>query len=329
MNTHDELREAVGFLFEEGLPIGTELYFVMKDRSLRKVSMGESLELALTNRILTTVREEIIEDDKKVFGPMSEADERNKVLCYYDLGDLPAELSFLVEAATKPVDTKFHLIKDGLANIFGIIYRFGIDGKSVTLFKLHKGFDTITRGSRTILMVPIPSNDRMERLESTAVKLTGNFDLMLVNGHLIVTSIGVMESTFKVDQLIRDKAAQKLKAIEESGILKDVTKLSGALQNLPVARKLNKASRTSTVLQLEKSVITRFVEGHLTLSEDLSIDKATHKIEIKTNKHVKVFLQLLDDDFLRSELTGEEYEALLKNRLDRKKKTKGKSAPKR
>jgi hypothetical protein len=152
---------------------------------------------------------------------------------------------------------------------------------------------------------------------------------MLVNGHLIVTSIGVMESTFKVDQLIRDKAAQKLKAIEESGILKDVTKLSGALQNLPVARKLNKASRTSTVLQLEKSVITGFVKGHVTLSEDLTIDKATHQIEIKTNKHVKVFLQLLDDDFLRSELTGEEYEALLKNRLDRKKKAKGKPAPKR
>ncbi len=98
-------------------------------------------------------------------------------------------------------------------------------------------------------------------------------------------------------------------------------------KNLPVARKLNKASRTSTVLQLEKPVITGFVKGHLTLSEDLSIDAATHQIEIKTNKHVKVFLQLLDDDFLRSELTGEEYEALLKNRLDRKKKTK--SAPKR
>ncbi len=145
----------------------------MKDRSLRKCSWGQ-LGGALTSRILTTVREEIIEDDKKVFGPMSEADDRTKVLCYYDLGVLPAELAFLIEAATKPVVQNFHLVEDGLTNVFGITYRFGTDGKNVTMFKLHKGFDTITRGSRTILMVPVPSINRWKALESTAVRFTGN-----------------------------------------------------------------------------------------------------------------------------------------------------------
>lgn len=56
-----------------------------------------------------------------------------------------------------------------------------------------------------------------------------------------------------------------------------------------------------------------FVTNNPKLKDNFKINDEKTKFILNTNKNCDFFLKLLDDDFLKSELTQEQYEALAKN----------------
>jgi len=58
-----------------------------------------------------------------------------------------------------------------------------------------------------------------------------------------------------------------------------------------------------------------FVSSNPKLKDNIETNEDKTKFKLKTNNHCNFFIKLLDDDFLKSELTQEEYEALAKNNV--------------
>jgi hypothetical protein len=74
---------------------------------------------------------------------------------------------------------------------------------------------------------------------------------------------------------------------------------------------------SSKVIQknIPNDQLISFVTNHSKLKDNIKTNDDKNKFVLKTNKSCDYFLKLLDDDFLKSELTQEEYEAIAKNNV--------------
>ena len=93
------------------------------------------------------------------------------------------------------------------------------------------------------------------------------------------------------------------------------------LENLPSEEELesdlNEMLDVYTKLKkkIPKEQLISFVSNNPKLKDNIETSEDKTKFKLKTNNHCNFFIKLLDDDFLKSELTQEEYEALAKNNV--------------
>lgn len=89
--------------------------------------------------------------------------------------------------------------------------------------------------------------------------------------------------------------------------------------NLSSCRKLMETMSRSKVLQklkdntLNKAKIIDFATNNKHSKHNLKANRPNPKLRIETEADAKRFINLIDDDFLKSELIGEEYDSLVKD----------------
>jgi hypothetical protein len=103
--------------------------------------------------------------------------------------------------------------------------------------------------------------------------------------------------------------------IDDSGILEDVSPLKAMSLQIKYAKKIVLLKRESPVLKLPFNRIKDFVKMHPKLRNRLRFNRLETKIALDTIKSKELFLKLLDDDFLKSELTDLLYESEIKDPL--------------
>lgn len=84
---------------------------------------------------------------------------------------------------------------------------------------------------------------------------------------------------------------------------------------LTFAKKLMKATK-SPVLQVPKDELLNKVKTLDYYSKHIKIDETTKKIILSSQKDVREFLKMLNDEILKSELTGNDYESSAKEKID-------------
>ena len=91
--------------------------------------------------------------------------------------------------------------------------------------------------------------------------------------------------------------------------------LLSRVDDLRFARKLAKISKDSPVFRVPQADIIDFTKKHPFLKDKFEYTADGSQIELNTKLSQENFIKLLNDDFLRSELTKIDYESPAKNRL--------------
>ncbi len=156
------------------------------------------------------------------------------------------------------------------------------------------------------------SNKKLSLLDRDLLRLSKHFDVMLINEEIIILSRSEFEKAFEYVDAMQTAATvnidviKKTKLIEVDG-LENITSLA---QNKRTLRKLLNINPQSKILKKKPVQIARLA-GKYGVQFAVSEDKS--KLSINTKKAAVAFVELLNDDYLKSEFSGSLY------------KTKGKS----
>ena len=236
--------------------------------------------------------------------PLSGVDQREDALYYYDLAVVPEGFN-AIAAALPDSQPLFSFDGHSLSDIKSIVIKAAIVGQAFLFFKHVYPVSLVRRSN--ILMMKV--GDRLEHLDNDVLKLTSGFDVLFYDGGYYINGFKKFEKAFKFDAIeakLRDEATAKIFALN---ICED---LQAHLANgVAPARDYIRVAK-SDVLNLP---VTTILEHAANLEGKTGLKIINGKIQLTSKKSVKVFMKMLNDDYLRSELTNYDYDTLAKNKL--------------
>ena len=116
---------------------------------------------------------------------------------------------------------------------------------------------------------------------------------------------------------MKKEAIKSIEEIKKIGLVEDVQVLLDSTENISFARKLVKISENSPVIgKIPNDVIIEFCKTHPSLKDKLKYNSDNKQIRLDTKVSQTLFVQLLGDSFLRSDLTKNYYASMAKDRVD-------------
>ena len=291
------------------------VYFRLKNGEIKLVDIDNDILPHILALYKTKIRNGIIDKDDLELLNLSEADERKNVIYKYDF-DREREpfLSINTVVIGKNIN-KFSVSKDTLENIDAIIVRIGNAKENIYLYTKFYSISLIKQDRALKIYY---SDHRFKLFMDKLIQITGNFDIIRYNNEYYIKKYEILETYYHFESVIKGRTENDFERIKTLGLIENEEKLSNYLNNKTSrARKFIKVMASSKVIQnqISNDKLISFVTNHSKLKDNVKINDAGDKFVLKTNKNCDFFIKLLDDDFLKSELTEEEYEAIAKNNI--------------
>lgn len=314
MNKEELLQELNNYLGEN--VVSTTLYFVLENEqelTIKKVDVENTIQDRMTAMFVEYVRAKFTENDELSYLPLSSYDERKNVAYRYDYPTLPARLNFIETILTNPQRENFNLRDDDMTSLFGYLMVVGHETRKLSIFRRHSPIDLVRRDRRLYM---IKSNERFVSMSNDGFILDKGFDFMKIGSDLVIIKTKVLEKDFGFDKIIEAAAEEGLTAIDEKNFVDDMEALrTYADSNKPFQRKLVKA-KTSPVLNVPFEKVAEFVRQTESLTRKLRLNDTGTRFNLNSAASKKLFLKLLNDDYLHSPLTDIQYDSKAKDVLE-------------
>lgn len=316
--TITELREKLNGLYEDG--VGAVAYFILNIENqlcIRMVDIKNEFLDDLKNCYLNSLTASIMNtEDTKVeelqLLQISVADQRDHALYEYDLEDIPNELSFFQNIIVSGEQQMFSSNTDSLKNLYGYVIAIGTNQEKALLFKKH--FTTSYFSPEKFCI--FESDHRFVKLEKPMVRFDPNFEMLYVDGSIIIKKLETLEKYAGFHDIIKREATASVEIITTADIVDNADVLGDMVEDVTFARKLTKTAKGSPVLgKIPTASIVSFVKNHPKLKNKIKLSRDESKLHLDTKESKKQFLKLLNDDYLRSELTRTYYDSLAKDTL--------------
>jgi len=262
-----------------------------------------------------SLREKVSHRDALSVLNLSSSDERADAIYVYDL-EIPAELSSLEAVVTDDDIPVLDVSRINLLEIKALLVEIGNNSHQVVLYKTLAPVNVFGKSGGVFLK---KSNTRLEQIDDEFLRISSGFQMLRVNGALLIMDLETLEKSFGFHDVIKREAASGLRAIEAATIVENPEVLEELLDNIRYARKLTKVGRSSPVLSAEipNQDIIRFCQTFPSLAGRIRFNAAQDKIVLDTNVSKDLFIKLLMDDFLTSQLTRFNYASLAKDKVDK------------
>lgn len=293
---------------------GFEVYAVVKGDSnqsqMRRIAFYEreecNIRLELKKDISQAIFDGICDTN---FLPIEEL--ANDQRCFYILeqNDEYKPFSFISPTANTFKGTE-------IANTTGIIFRITKNRESVIWVYQHVWPMTIPNKSKKNVLAKalrIDNTDIFEKIKEPLLSISRKFDLLIIQNHLVFKNISLMENVFGLQIFIKARAQKVLEYFSQNSIVFNSEKIKEYME-----RGNGKLIYSKRLMRIEKS----FVFG---LSDDELKQKINEydrwqnvftfnngKIELKSFKDVENIIDLYDERFTKSPITGVEYDTDVK-----------------
>ncbi|WP_370052358.1 anti-phage protein KwaB [Neptunomonas sp.] len=310
----EELNTNLNHFIDNSADIGITVYVVMKEQEKpKKLDIKQEDLPALKNIFLDQLKNEIVKDDELSVLKLSSSDERKKVLYEYDI-EIPSELASLNDVNTSDGHELFNFQNDKVDDVTALLIEIGNDESQVVLYKTMARVNIYGRTSFFLKK----SNQRFEKIDEDFFRISSNFQLLQISGNLIVVDLNTIEKFFGFHEVIKKEAEAGIKAVEEIQLLENPETLKKLVDDMPFARKLTKIAKASPVLKAKvpNSKIIEFCKTFPNLKGKIRFNSDESKIQLDTKKSKDLFVKILMDDLLTSELTNYHYTSLAKDGVD-------------
>jgi hypothetical protein len=309
----NELKTALQPFFDNIDEIGVSVYAILKsqdDGEPRKLDIEAQALLGLKSLFMQSLREEIAERDELSVLNLSTSDERTNAIYIYDI-EVPPELATMENVSQSDNFSLLDLAQCDLSDIKALLIEIGNNIGQIVLYKTMAPVNIFGRASFFLKK----DRHRLEQINEEFLRVSAGFQLMRINGELLVIDLAAIEKSFGFHEVIIREAALGIRAIESILLIENPDVLYELLDEVKYARRFTKVARSSPVLraQVPNASIIQFCRSFPKLAGRIRFNDAGDKIVLDTKVSKDLFIKLLMDDFLTSELTNFHYESVAKD----------------
>ena len=293
-----------------------EFFFLLDSREgmkVKSVDINDTDHTELEGLFIQSVSDTLLLNDELSLISLSSADDRRNAIYKYDLDDVPVELSYLKQIIENENFESFDLNADNLSHLEGILILLGNQDAQLALYKHQYPITLLKQDSGFNLMKPKGGN-RFKKLDADILKINTKFEFIKINGQYYILDIKALERFFGFHDAVKNVAVQGLENIRITNLVVNCDVLNGRLDDISFARKLVKSAKNSPVLgKIPNEQIIFFTNSHPALRGKFKYSDDGTQLNLKTKTSQNLFLKLLNDDFLQSELTNLYYDSIAKD----------------
>ncbi|WP_220271686.1 Kiwa anti-phage protein KwaB-like domain-containing protein [Shewanella morhuae] len=181
---------------------------------------------------MDTIDNDIVKNDLSVVN-LSSSDDRKNVLYEYDI-NIPNELSSLNDVNQSDRHLPFNFLDDNIKNVTALLIEIGDNENQVILYKTMARINIYGRKNFFLKK----SDVRFKKINDEFFRISPNFQLIQVNGSLIVIDLKTIEKFFGFEEAIKKEAKIGIQAIEGMLLIENPETLHELVEDITFARKL-------------------------------------------------------------------------------------------
>lgn len=277
------------------------------NRVLQKFKCTDSLKKEIRNRILRVIHEKFMAEAVELDSIDNIADNKN---CLYWIEQSEEYQPFTFVENADQIAVEFSMSEQ--VQLKGFVFKFNLNDTCFLAFQKIYGVSFMSPSNSILTFW---NKNIYEVLNSDILRISSAVDVIIINSTIIVKNMSVLQNDFGFERKVRSDAEQAITSIEAIGIIANSAKLHSFVSKakLTNAKKFMKV-KNSPVMRMAKNVLAEKIKAHKRYSGMFTFD-ADNQIVIKSEKDVGKLLSMLNDDYLRSDLTDSEYDSPSKKML--------------
>lgn len=311
----EELNDKLEYFSNNIDQIGVTVYVTLKgEESPKKLDIDGKDLPAIKNMFVNSFNESIISEENLQVVPLSTSDERVNVIYEYDI-EVPEKLLCLQSVIESDDQDTFDLNNESIYAVTALIIELGDEQTQAVLYKTMAQVNIYGRSSFFLKKSP----QRFEELKEDFFRISPNFQFLSIDGSLLVLDLKTLERSFGFHEVIQKEALKGIEAVEKIELVENPETLHELIEDVTTARKLTRVAKGSPVLRanIDNRNIIEFCKIYPSLKGKIRFNEAGDKIQLDTKISKNLFIQLLMDDFLTSELTSFHYTSLAKDEAEK------------
>ena len=317
----DEFKAKLQSLVDLDDDFSANVFFAMKQAGsivLKKANIQREILKEIAEGYKDTLKTELTlfeNDGQRSVMLLSDRDDRSNVVYRYDLpDDEPSYFSVMKEPVSEPAidytaDKMFNFEHDTYADIDYFVMHLGTTENHIMIYRDNFNVNLMKQGRGRFYLSK--SGTQIAKVENDILRMDSQIDCMLIDDKYYILNLKNLDTSKEFAAIIKKRADAAVDEIEKLDFIGDVASLRGRLGELSFARRLMTAMDNSKVTALPSAQVLNFVANHAKLNKSLKAPEGKFDLTTKTAQNALV--KLLNDDFLHSELTNEDYETSSKN----------------
>ena len=292
---------------------GFEIYVHMKEKpELKRVVLYEGLpekqeenfKKKVQKEIVSTIRRKYFSEDAEYELAENVADNQKK---FYVIRQNAEYRPFEVLSHVPPEAERF-LSKD-IASADGLFFRFGRGERIIWAYQHIYPVSIPNKKRKTFLSVQ--RGDVFAEMKNPLFVISKNVDLLVIGEEIITDNIKLMQRYFAFQDFIKSSARESILNIERMGLVRDLEKMSDYIGRgqIRYSRKMMRI-RNSKVLECSSDFLLDKIQTLPRWKGKFVIED--NKIVLNTYAQVESLIELFDETYTRSDVTGKEYETDVK-----------------
>ena len=311
-----ELQESIKFLFEPNAVIGIELYLIIKKDDAIEIKQADLGDDNLPNEVKDGFIKYLdgrtnLNPETEV-KPLSELDPLKLTIHSYDLDGLPDGLD-IINTELKPEEYPFfNFERDKLENVDAFLIKLSSVDKNVVLYKRHSHLNLLKQAK---VFYFIKDEERFTKPKEGILRFSFSFDFLKIGDNILVYDINCLEREFKFDKILINNAQKRVDTISELNFVENIDELADFANDKKGARKVLSIKQDSPVLSLKFDQLKTFVKNHPFLKRRLRFNNDESLFKFHTQISKQYFIDLLNDNYLTSDLTSIFYKTKSKDEM--------------
>ena len=321
--TTQEFKDRLQGLVALGDDFGALVFFAIRNEDgivLKKANIINDVLTEIASGYRESIQGELnrfLQDDHMSVLNLSDRDERENVIYCYDIPDVePSYFAQMREPVTEDApeyinDRLFQFDQESFGDIDYFVVMLGTEENHVVVYRDNFNVNLLKQARGRYYLNK--SGTQITNLKEDILRMDSQIDCMLLDDDFFIVNLKNLNTSKEFATIIKDRANQSVDLIADLEYIDNVDGLRERLDELSFARRLMKAMDGSPVIGLPTPTVLDFVSNNPKLNNVLKVEGG--KIKLDTKKAQSAFVSLLNDDFLYSKLTNNDYESSSKDRL--------------
>jgi hypothetical protein len=302
----DEFTISINNIIHSGKCCGIGAYVMIKNENnfvLKKLSSLDTLTNKMRELITEVIDEQYLNSEIEFDVISNVADNKRSIYM------IEQNESYYPFNVLNSIDTVTDTYEDSdIENMIGYIFKLNLNSKK--LYVYQQAYSGTKIKNRNVLHIINAGVDKYGIFDKQLLRIDKRGEIIIIKEKLYIKNISVLQEKFGFDTFIRSEAKSVIESIDKLDLVSDLAKVIAceSKERLTTAKKLMKL-KNSPVLKMDKNILLTKLKS-IDRYKNITIEDG--KIRTKTNSDVNNLLKMLNDDYLKSELTDTEYDSSVK-----------------